>query len=190
MKITQAKRLRQNRQRVLLVFCLSLFNFVGELPVKSAPEIEEPSLGQIIEKQCTAPKPVAEPLDLNLLNATTAPPAPIVTRNTISQEGLTDPSLWWASEQFGGKLLDNWLAYPGETGGRVDLVVNRQFWSLLSYLERYQFVNEFGLVAQDYRYNIRVFNPQGAFLAAYTCAGESNSSLCRICLESTARAGD
>ncbi|WP_190758520.1 hypothetical protein [Microcoleus sp. FACHB-68] len=154
-----------------------------------ATEFEEIPLAQIIQRQCAAPLPATEPLDLNLLDAASVPPAPIITRNTISQQGITNPSLWWAAEQFGGKLLDNWLAYPAADGGRVDLVVNRQFWSLLNYLERYQFLNEFGLVAQDYRYNIRVFNPQGAFLAAYTCTGESASSVCRICLDSTVRAG-
>lgn len=174
-----------------LILCVSVSVAPAGHAQETPPEVEEVPLAQIIQKQCAAPLPATEPLDLNLLEAEATPPAPIITRDTISQQGLTSPSLWWAAEQFGGKLLDNWLAYPAAdgSGGRVDLVVNRQYWSLLNYLERYQFLNEFGLVAQDYQYNIRVFNPQGTFLAAYTCAGESGSSTCRICLDSTVRAG-
>jgi hypothetical protein len=115
--------------------------------------------------------PSLEPVDLTLLEPGTSVPKSVVTATTISQKNLTVPSLWWAKEQFGGKLLDNWLAYPGNgsTPHRVDLIVNRQLWSLLDYLERYEFVNHLGTVARDYGYNTRVFNRQGLLLAAYTC---------------------
>ncbi|MBD1937533.1 hypothetical protein H6F73_09355 [Microcoleus sp. FACHB-68] len=189
MKIVKPKSQTANWLLSLLILSVGASVAPAALTQTPATEFEEIPLAQIIQRQCAAPLPATEPLDLNLLDAASVPPAPIITRNTISQQGITNPSLWWAAEQFGGKLLDNWLAYPAADGGRVDLVVNRQFWSLLNYLERYQFLNEFGLVAQDYRYNIRVFNPQGAFLAAYTCTGESASSVCRICLDSTVRAG-
>ena len=189
MKIVKSKLQTANWLLSFLILCLSASVAPAALAQTPASEGEEIPLAQIIQKQCAAPLPATEPLDLNLLEAAANPPAPIITRNTISQQGITNPSLWWAAEQFGGKLLDNWLAYPGVSGGRVDLVVNRQFWSLLNYLERYQFLNEFGIVAQDHRYNIRVFNPQGAFLAAYTCTGDPASSVCRICLDSTVRAG-
>lgn len=189
MKTVKPKSQTANWLLSFLILCVGASIAPAALTQTPVTEGEEIPLAQIIQKQCAAPLPATEPLDLNLLDAASVPPAPIITRNTISQQGITNPSLWWAAEQFGGKLLDNWLAYPAADGGRVDLVVNRQFWSLLNYLERYQFLNEFGLVAQDYRYNIRVFNPQGAFLAAYTCTGESASSVCRICLDSTVRAG-
>ena len=61
----------------------------------------------------------------------------IITENTISQTGLTNPSLWWASERFGGQLLDTWLVCQDER--RVTIIVNRQVWTLLDYLERYEF---------------------------------------------------
>ncbi|MCG4880622.1 hypothetical protein L0P06_11165, partial [Amedibacillus dolichus] len=79
------------------------------------------------------------------------------------------PSIWWAKEQFGGKLLDNWLAYPAKekSVARIDLIVNRQIWSLLDYVERYEFVNNFCNVARDYGYNVRVFNYQQELLATY-----------------------
>ncbi len=191
MKTVKPKSQTANWLLSLLILCMSASVAPAALTQTPVTEGGEIPLAQIIQKQCAAPLPATEPLDLNLLEAAANPPAPIITRNTISQQGITNPSLWWAAEQFGGKLLDNWLAYPsaGGSGGRVDLVVNRQFWSLLNYLERYQFLNEFGIVAQGNRYNIRVFNPQGAFLAAYTCTGDPASSVCRICLDSTVRAG-
>lgn len=112
----------------------------------------------------------------------------VVTAKTISQQNLTIPSLWWANEQFGGNLLDNWLAYPadGTNAAHIDLVVNQQ-WSLIDYLERYEFVNHFGTVAQDYGYNVRVFNEQEELLATYTC-GSKTPRLCNLQLEATGRA--
>ena len=118
------------------------------------------------------PPPVEPPLDLTLLEPGAEPEAQnVLTITSISQAGLTVPSLWWQREQFGGKLLDNWLAYPGDDNnpGRVDLVVNRQIWSLLDFLQRYEIVHHFGFAARDYGYNTRVFNRQGILLAAYTC---------------------
>jgi hypothetical protein len=95
----------------------------------------------------------------------------ILTANTIYQDRLTTPSLWWTDEQFGDKLLDNWLAYSGEDGTprRVDLVVNPQVWSLYTYVERYAFVNQFGTAAWSYGYQTRVFTQQQELLAAYIC---------------------
>lgn len=111
---------------------------------------------------------------------------------TISQYQLTIPSLWWAKEQFGGNLLDNWLIYPtrGTTAAQIDLIVNQQIWSLLDYLERYEFVNHFGTVARDYGYNLRVLNHQKELLATYTCDFSTNPQLCTINkLEAIGKAG-
>lgn len=94
-----------------------------------------------------------------------------VTANTISQTGLTQPSLWWAKRQYGGKLLTNWLARPeSETmPSRVDLLVNQQVWSNYNYLDRYAFLNQVGNVSKDFGYSTRVFNAQGELLGAYIC---------------------
>lgn len=127
-----------------------------------------------------ASAPEQPPLDLAVLQAESTkaivpgscPVLPeVVTVNTICQSRLTIPSLWWAKEQFGGRLLENWLAYAeeGSKPRRIDLVVNPQVWSLLNYVERYAFTNHFGSSARSYRYNTRIFNRQGGFLAAYTC---------------------
>ncbi|MBW4623593.1 MAG: hypothetical protein KME17_30070 [Cyanosarcina radialis HA8281-LM2] len=110
----------------------------------------------------------------------------VVTADTISKTQPTVPSLWWAKEQFdpfSGKLIGNWIAYPKEN--RVDVVVNRQLWTLLDYIDRYSFVNQFGTVARGYGYNIRVFNPQQALLAAYTCNFDTTQPDCSIWVESS-----
>ncbi|HEY9846591.1 MAG TPA: hypothetical protein V6D03_10375, partial [Candidatus Caenarcaniphilales bacterium] len=91
--------------------------------------------------------------------------------NEPSQAGLTVPSLWWAAEQFGNKLLDRWSAYPqrSKAPGRVEIVVRPEIWRLLDYLERYAFVNQFGAAASDYGYNLQVFDREKNLLATYTC---------------------
>lgn len=121
-------------------------------------------------ERTSAPIPSLVPLETELLEPDAVLPPNVIKANTISQEQITTPSLWWAEEQFdkfGGKLLVNWLAYPDEK--RVDLVVSRQPWTLLNYVERYSFINHFGTVARDYTYNLRVFNDRAEPLASYTC---------------------
>lgn len=136
------------------------------------------------------PQPSTAPVELSLLEPGASLDDSVITSDTISQNKLTSPSLWWAKEQFGGKLLDNWLAYPasGRLAGRIDLVVNRENWSLLNYLERYEFVNHFGTVARDYGYNVRVFNYQKELLATYTCNFSTNPRLCNIQVEAAGKA--
>ncbi|HEY9831585.1 MAG TPA: hypothetical protein V6D26_13475 [Stenomitos sp.] len=119
----------------------------------------------------SVPSASLEPLETRLLDETTLPPSSDwVTANTISSTSLTNPSLWWAQEQFNefeGELIQNWIAYRGKK--RVDLVVNRQVWSILNYLGRYSFLSKFGAAARDYEYNVRVFNERESLLATYTC---------------------
>lgn len=174
-----------------LLLCLSAIAILvcfSQPSVRSAPEED---LTQLIQKLCSPPPlPARSPLNLSdLAQGASSTASDIVTASTISQDRLTIPSLWWAQEQYkqvGGNLLNNWLAYPSQR--RIDLVVNRQFWTSLDYVDRYEFVNRFGLVARDYNYNVRVFNLQGAFLAAYTCDGTSNPN-CRVCLDYSGKAG-
>ncbi len=135
----------------------------------------------------SVPLPSTAPLDLALLKKGASGNDAVITDDTISQRGLTIPSLWWAKQQFAGNLLDNWLAYPGDgkKPGRIDLVVNQENWSLLDYLERYAFVTKFGTVAQDYGYNVRVFNSEAERLATYTCNFNPTSRPCSIQLDAT-----
>lgn len=128
------------------------------------------------------------PLELNLL---TNPKDSVITANTISQKQLTVPSLWWTQENSENKLLDNWIAYQAQDNqpARVDLIVNQQIWSLLDYLERYEFVNHLGSVARNYGYNIRVFNYQQERLATYTCNFNISPALCKIDISSQNKLG-
>lgn len=102
----------------------------------------------------------------------------VVTAATISQASLTVPSLWWAEEQFGGKLLDYWVAYTGanDTLRRVDVLVNPQIWVRYSYLERYAFINHLGKSAGDFGFSTRIFSWQGDLIGAYLCEFDSAAS--------------
>lgn len=104
------------------------------------------------------------------------PDSAIIASYNISQYGLQVPSLWWTHDQFGGKLLELWLAYPaeGDDPAWVDLLVNEQIWSLLNYLERYTFLKQFGSAAQADGFSTRVFNPNGTLLATYFCTFPPN----------------
>lgn len=135
------------------------------------------------------PVPATVPLETQLLEVEAAQieALGLVRRDTIDPEGLTVPSLWWTAQQFGDKSLETWLAYPEVQ--RVDLVVNRQVWSLWDYLDRYQFVNHFGLAARYDGYNLRVFVRQqpDVPVAAYTCNFEVDPVVCRMAIEATGR---
>ena len=101
--------------------------------------------------------------------------------NTVSSNKRTTiasinvPTLWWATEQFdpfGGKLVNNWLTRPSLK--QIDVTVNWQFWTLLDYLGRYRFLNQFGTVAREYGYNLRVFNQEKQCLGIYEHNPTSN----------------
>lgn len=99
-----------------------------------------------------------------------------ITDTNIQQTELTEPSLWWIRDQlaaqnkYGDRLVNGWLACPGiEEPNRVDVVVNAQLWSSLDFFDRYEFIQKFGTATTGYGYNLRVFDPQGSIVAAYTC---------------------
>ena len=125
------------------------------------------------------PQPSEAPLELDLL---TKPKELVSTANTINLSGLNSPSLWWAKDISENKLLDNWIAYPAteNEARRVDLIVNQQIWSLLDYLERYNFINRLGITARRDSYNVRVFNYQKELLGTYTCSFSSSPANCKI----------
>lgn len=173
----------------------------GAIAVQAAPQADAPAT----PRTATATSDemtrllLSAPPDLSLAQPGAVLPDPeMVTANTISQQGLTLPSLWWARDQFGEQLLETWLVYPArdDSPQRVELVVNPQVWSIYNYLERYTFVNQFGASASTYGYSTRVFDRQGNLLAAYLCdfsgvalgqvAGQRN---CDIMLRSDGIAG-
>jgi hypothetical protein len=157
-----------NRKTSFLLLLTINLTTISLLPV--SPSLAETS---------SVPPPSDAPLELELL---TKPKAFVVTANTIDPEQLTTPSLWWAKENSESKLLDNWLAYPAseKEPARADLIVNQQIWSLLDYVERYDFVNRLGSVARKDNYNLRVFNYQQELLATYTCNFNTSPASCNI----------
>jgi hypothetical protein len=132
---------------------------------------------------------LTEPLEaeeITLLETGVPPADPDwVTADTISQTELTAPSLWWVRQQFGGKLLSNWIAKPetAEMPSRVDLLVNQQVWTTYDYLDRYAFLTRVGTVSKDFGYSTRVFNDRGELLAAYICDFERSDAACQIFLD-------
>lgn len=164
------------RHKSLLIITISL-GIISCLPIYK-------SLAQTSSIQL----PSDAPLELDLLNK---PQQSVVTANTIDPRKLTTPSLWWAKANSEEKLLDNWLAYQASQteSARVDLIVNQQVWSLLSYLERYSFVNRLGSLAQKDGYNIRVFNYQQDLLATYTCNLNQIPNVCNIQMNTQNRLG-
>ncbi|MEA5580506.1 hypothetical protein VB620_04010 [Nodularia harveyana UHCC-0300] len=115
----------------------------------------------------------------------------VITVNTINPEGLTTPSLWWEKQNSQNKLLDKWITYPAndKEPARVDLIVNQQIWSLLDYIERYDFVNRLGNSARQESHNLRVLNDQNNLLATYTCNFVTTPASCRIQINSQNRLG-
>ncbi|MBE9076617.1 hypothetical protein IQ241_04785 [Romeria aff. gracilis LEGE 07310] len=100
----------------------------------------------------------------------------IVTEATLSPIHPTTPSLWWVRDQVGmiwgsDRLVENWIAYAEkdtDLPAYVDVIVNRQIWDLLNYLERYAFINQFGTTAKSYGYSLRVFSNE-QLSGAYVC---------------------
>ena len=87
----------------------------------------------------------------------------IATDATPSAEAFTIPSLWWQQQQQGEainrRLINSWRAYDDTISptSHVDVVVNGQIWPLLSYLEQYAFITQFGESAKSYGYQLRIF---------------------------------
>lgn len=100
----------------------------------------------------------------------------IVTENTLSPIRPTTPSLWWVRDQVGvlwgsDRLVEDWIAYAEKDSSLpayIDVIVNRQIWDLLNYLERYAFINQFGTTAKSYGYSLRVFSNE-QLSGAYIC---------------------
>lgn len=168
-------------QNGLGVGVLLLTMAIGQSKASATPKDSE--LTGFSTSAQTALIPSTEPFNLaQLQNGVCSSSVKGITESSISQTHLTIPSFWWlrdeiaAQAEFGRRLIDGWLACPEQNSqwNRVDFLVNQQVWSLLDYLERYEFVQRLGTVASEYRHNVRVFDRQGTLLASYTCALDSN----------------
>jgi hypothetical protein len=81
-----------------------------------------------------------------------------------SADTMTLPSFWWNRDSLtshlgGRRLVDSWISYQVKDTGTtvVDVMVNAQIWSVLTYNERYAVINQFGTAARDFGYNLRFF---------------------------------
>lgn len=97
--------------------------------------------------------------------------SPQATEFTPDTESLTVPGLWWANEQFGDKMVVNWLIYrrAKEGNSQVRAIVRSDLWSRYSYLERYAFLKRFGATTSVAGYHLLVLDRQNYPLGAYTC---------------------
>ena len=185
------KNIKFNFSLFLIFFCLISFKSVlanssSDIPLETETNLTTQDINSSdtsIETALTTQEIISHenlceiPIELELLNTQENEISyqNIITADTISQEYLSHPSLWWAKQQFDpykGKLVRNWLAYNEEN--RIDLVVNRQLWSLMNYLDRYRFLHEFGTVSRSYNFNLRIVNQYEECLATYYC---SNSEI-------------
>ena len=117
-------------------------------------------------------------------NAVNTPNNASATNNKYSPLNTNQEGFWWATQQFdpfGGKLIQNWLTYPKKQ--QVNLIVNWQLWTLLDYLGRYRFVNQFGTVARKHGYSLNVFNQKEQCLATYEYNAVANPPKWELTLE-------
>lgn len=131
-----------------------------------------PGLPVAANQPMVMPEPLLDDVPPHVVDAWRAPIlTPSVSSQAPSQSGLTLPSLWWVTQQFGQNMVEQWRAYPGVNRGpgRVDLRVRSDVWSRASSIDRYAFVNHLGIVASGFGYNLLVFDRRRNILSAYTC---------------------
>ncbi|MGF1493366.1 MAG: hypothetical protein ACFBSC_13110 [Microcoleaceae cyanobacterium] len=85
-------------------------------------------------------------------------------------------------------LLQTWFVEPETVqltstlavDNLVTVVVNRLPWTRERYLGQYVFIKRFGFAAGQFRYNLRVCNPQGEWLGHYLCDFDTSPLECNI----------
>lgn len=116
-----------------------------------------------------APMPILPLHVIDVLGTETS--GQVISSTTPSESGLTVPSLWWTTQQFGQGVIERWFAYPAKAtvGGRVELYVLNQAWGRLQYLNRFALAQHFGTAASDFGYNLLIVDRRRTILGAYTC---------------------
>ena len=92
----------------------------------------------------------------------------------LSQLQLTIPSLWSLQKYWGSKMIERWFL-PADNNWIV-VVINRQYWGLMDYLEKYQVINRLATASRSDGYNLRLCNNKGLTLGVYFCEFSSESS--------------
>jgi hypothetical protein len=107
----------------------------------------------------------------------------------LSQLELTMPSLWRIKNNFGSKMIERWFLVPDNNW--IVVVINRQYWGLMDYLEKYQVINRLATASRSDGYNLRLCNNKGLTLGVYVCefssasSGDFVPSSCRLDMGST-----
>jgi hypothetical protein len=92
----------------------------------------------------------------------------------LSQLELTIPSLWSLQKYWGSKMIERWFLPPENNW--IVVVINRQYWGLMDYLEKYQVINRLATASRSDGYNLRLCNNKGLTLGVYFCEFSSASS--------------
>jgi hypothetical protein len=179
-ELTMQRNILGHLRNSLLLLCCWII--LPTNSVKSAP----PQLPLVFPDPTNSPVSYdTEPLDVEMLkDSGSGKSSGVITADSIERFPpfrQRMPSLWWTQDQLPNKLVLNWLAYPQKK--RIDLVVNPQFWNNLEYLERYQLINRYGLVARRYGYDVRIFNlkfSESKPIVAYTCSSVAATAACYI----------
>jgi hypothetical protein len=100
-----------------------------------------------------------------------------------SADAMTLPSLWWNRDSLtprlgGRRLVQSWISYQIEDSATpvVDVLINPQMWSVLTYNERYAVLNQFGTAARSFGYNLRFFQGNARsyrMVGLYACEFDS-----------------
>ncbi|WP_052055297.1 hypothetical protein [Myxosarcina sp. GI1] len=116
---------------------------------------------------------------------------PTVAQNPIPRRAASSrqkkspqPNFWWVIEQFDpfeGRLVESWSSQSQVK--EISLIVNLRLWTLMDYLGRYSFVNQFGSTARNYGYSLNIFSTQKQRLATYKYNSVTNPPKWEIDLE-------
>ncbi|WP_275336376.1 hypothetical protein [Nodosilinea sp. PGN35] len=104
-----------------------------------------------------------------------------------SADRMTLPSLWWNRDSLtphlgGRRLVQSWISYQIEDSGTavVDVMINPQMWSVLTYNEQYAVLNQFGTAARSFGHNLRFFQGNSRsyrMVGLYACDFADQSGL-------------
>ncbi|WP_041698521.1 hypothetical protein [Thalassoporum mexicanum] len=91
-------------------------------------------------------------------------PQEIPTEITIPLQ-LEVPSLYWHIEEYGEGLIAGWIIDPDERV--VKITVDPAVWFAADYIQRYELLQELGLITGDDDYGILLQDDDQTFLATY-----------------------
>ncbi|BAZ44619.1 hypothetical protein NIES4102_16310 [Chondrocystis sp. NIES-4102] len=178
---------------------------VGLLTISTAKSVEAVEIKQSLDPNSVTA--IAQPTKINIFNSCDQILEPVSSSGNLNKKlpnialytstknkqhsnnsEPTQASFWWGVEQFDpfdGKLIQKWFASPKKQ--QINLTVNWQLWTLLDYLGRYRFVNQFGTLARKHGYNLNILNQKEQCLGSYKYNSSSNPPKWELHLEKLGR---